>query len=34
MPETEWAGTYPVVLAVLFISALIPIWWFKRKKLL
>ncbi len=34
MPETEWALTYPAVIVVLVISALLPIWFFKRKKLL
>ena len=34
MPETEWAGTYPVVLCLLITSAVAPILYFKRKKLL
>jgi magnesium transporter len=34
MPETEWVGAYPVVLVVLVLSAVAPILYFKRKKLL
>jgi magnesium transporter len=34
MPETEWAGTYPVVIILLVVSAILPIWFFKRRNLL
>ncbi|TDU71051.1 magnesium transporter [Prosthecobacter fusiformis] len=34
MPELKLPWAYPVVICVLIISALLPIWWFKRKKLL
>ena len=34
MPELSARFGYPAVLAVLVVSGLIPIWWFKRKKLL
>jgi len=34
MPELKAPWAYPVVICALVVSALIPIWWFKRKKLL
>ena len=34
MPELKQPWAYPIVICGLVISALIPIWWFKRKKLL
>ncbi len=34
MPELKQPWAYPVVICVLVMSALAPIWWFKRKKLL
>ena len=34
MPELKQPWAYPAVICVLVMSALAPIWWFKRKKLL
>lgn len=34
MPELEHTSGYPIVLCVLIVSALLPIWFFKKKKLL
>jgi magnesium transporter len=34
MPELRQPWAYPAVICLLIISALIPIWFFKRKKLL
>ncbi len=34
MPELKWVLGYPMAILMLIISAVIPIWFFKRKKLL
>jgi magnesium transporter len=31
MPELEWAFGYPIALALMFITALVPFIWFRRK---
>jgi magnesium transporter len=31
MPELSWQYGYPYGLALIVISALLPLWWFKRK---
>lgn len=32
MPELDWALGYPFALVLMVISAIIPFWWFRRKK--
>lgn len=32
MPELDWAFGYPFALVLMVISAIIPFWWFRRKK--
>ncbi len=32
MPELEWAHGYPLALVLMLISAILPFWYFKRKK--
>ena len=32
MPELEWLGGYPMALILMVLSALLPYWYFKRKK--
>jgi magnesium transporter len=32
MPELEWEGGYPVAIALMIISAILPCWYFKRRK--
>jgi magnesium transporter len=34
MPELRWKAGYPFVILLMILSAMGPIWWFKRKKLL
>ena len=31
MPELDWAWGYPYALALILLSALLPLWWFKRR---
>ena len=31
MPELRWALGYPMALALIVVSGLVPLWWFKRR---
>jgi len=31
MPELQWRLGYPMALGLIVVSALLPIWWFKRR---
>lgn len=31
MPELNWMGGYPMALALMVVSGVIPLWWFKKK---
>jgi magnesium transporter len=31
IPELEWMAGYPLALAMMIVSGLVPLWWFKRK---
>lgn len=31
MPELEWVWSYPIVLIIMLLSAIVPLWYFKRK---
>jgi len=31
MPELHWALGYPFAIGLIVISALLPLWWFKRR---
>ena len=31
MPELGWTLGYPFALALILLSALVPLWWFKRR---
>jgi magnesium transporter len=31
MPELEWIGGYPFAIVLMIASAVVPLWWFRRK---
>jgi magnesium transporter len=31
MPELEWAWGYPAALVLMFVTAVVPLWWFRRR---